>query len=281
LTKYSYGISKTLLIPFIIFICIILCGMEWSDYMNLGIAGEKLIKSYEGFPVNADGNPVGYLDSGGIPTIGWGHTGTVDGVAVYEGMVITVSKAQELFNSDVASAVNTINSLVTVPLTQAQFDALVSFCFNIGGTQFRSSTLLKKLNAGDYVGASNEFGRWVFDNGVRLQGLVDRREAEKNLFNSESYPEEPTEPTDPEEPDPTEPTPTPDPDNPPPYPKPDGEVWNAIIASSFNVNQVSTIQRSFLKTLNFGDNVKMKFTWNRGKNIGTSFTGKRLTIDTK
>ena len=78
-----------------------------------------------------------------------------------------------------------INGRVTVPLTQPQFDALVSFVFNVGAGAFRKSTLLKKLNAGDYAEATAEFPRWVKGGGKTLPGLVVRRAAEMLLFGSE------------------------------------------------------------------------------------------------
>ncbi len=75
-----------------------------------------------------------------------------------------------------------VNRLVTVPLTQNQFDALISFVFNLGIGNFRTSTLLKKLNAGDYTGAAKEFPPWVRADGKQLPGLIKRRDAEKALF---------------------------------------------------------------------------------------------------
>lgn len=250
--------------------------------MQLGIAGENLIKSYESLPVNSQGNPIGYLDPVGIPTIGWGHTGSVDGVAVYEGMVITKAKAQELFNADVASFVNTINSTVTVTLTQAQFDALVSLVYNIGGTNWRSSTLLRLLNQGNYAGASEQFGVWIKAKGKVLQGLVDRRKAERNLFDSQTYPEGTPDPEDPEVIIPPPPNPEPNPEVPPPYSPPDGQVYMDIENSSYNLNELTQQDIDFLSRLQYGDAVRMKFTFKRNKKeIGTTYTGKRLTFDNK
>ena len=83
---------------------------------------------------------------------------------------------------DVAESERAVNQHVHVPLTQHQFDALVSFVFNLGAGNFRTSTLLKKLNARDYDGAAQEFGRWVQAGGKTLPGLVRRREAESALF---------------------------------------------------------------------------------------------------
>ncbi|WP_312069487.1 lysozyme, partial [Acinetobacter sp.] len=75
-----------------------------------------------------------------------------------------------------------VNNLVKVPLSQNQFDALVSLTYNIGSTAFKNSTLLKKLNAKDYAGAADQFLRWNKGGGKVLKGLVRRREAERALF---------------------------------------------------------------------------------------------------
>ena len=83
---------------------------------------------------------------------------------------------------DVASSVSAVNRLVTVPLTQNQFDSLVDFVYNLGEGSFAKSTLLRKLNNKDYIGASEEFQKWVFDNGKVQPGLVSRRYREKQLF---------------------------------------------------------------------------------------------------
>lgn len=110
-------------------------------------------------------------------TIGWGHT-----KGVYQGMKINKPTAQEYFEQDVAWSVNAVNKLVKVGLSQNQFDALVSLVFNIGETNFRKSTLLRKLNAGDYEGAAEEFPRWVYQKGEVLRGLVRRRAEEMEIF---------------------------------------------------------------------------------------------------
>lgn len=121
-----------------------------------------------------------YLD-GDVWTIGWGTT-RINGKPVTPGMTITREQAAEYFNHDIAHFEKDIATLVKVKLTDNQFSALVSFIFNIGTTQFQKSTLLKKLNAGDYTGAAREFDRWVYDNGNVLPGLVTRRQKEKELF---------------------------------------------------------------------------------------------------
>ena len=143
--------------------------------MNIAKPGLDLIKSYESLSLKA------YRDSGGVPTIGWGSTRGVKG-----GMKITPEQAEQRLLEDVADAEATVNKRVTVPMAQHQFDALVSFVFNVGGGAFRKSTLLEKLNLADYSGAANELSRWVKANGRVLPGLVKRRAAERALFLSES-----------------------------------------------------------------------------------------------
>lgn len=139
--------------------------------MNTSQKGIDLIKSFEGCRLKA------YKCPAGIWTIGYGHTS-----GVKEGQMITFSMAEQFLKQDLKRFETSVNNLVTVAITQNQFDALVSFCYNLGAMALKSSTLLKKLNNGDYNGAAEEFDRWVYANGVKLQGLVRRRAAEKELF---------------------------------------------------------------------------------------------------
>ena len=121
-----------------------------------------------------------YLDPGRVETIGYGHTGE----GVEEGK-ITPQRAEELLQKDLSQKAEAVSRLVEVPLSQNQFDALVSFTFNVGEGNLANSTLLKKLNAGDYEGAANEMERWVYDKEASdkpLRGLVKRRKEEKELF---------------------------------------------------------------------------------------------------
>lgn len=136
--------------------------------------GRCLIGSAEGLRLDA------YLD-GDVWTIGWGTT-RINGKPVTQGMKITRDQAIEYFNHDMSHFEQEICDCVKVPLTDNQFAALMSFIYNFGGTKFRSSTLLKKLNQRDYQGAANEFGRWIHADGQVLQGLVTRRQKEKELF---------------------------------------------------------------------------------------------------
>jgi lysozyme len=138
-------------------------------------AGRKaadLIQQSEGLRLTA------YRDTGGVLTIGYGHTGP----DVYEGQTITKAEAERLLRQDMQTAANAVREFVGVPLSPAQFDALTSFVFNVGRAAFARSTLLRKLNARDYAGAAAEFDRWVYDNGRKLPGLVARRAEERALF---------------------------------------------------------------------------------------------------
>lgn len=138
--------------------------------------GIELIKEFEGCRLTA------YKCPAGVWTIGYGHTGTVDGKAVASGMSITAKKATELLKADLAKFEAAVNTYVTAPITQNMFDALVSFAFNCGAGALKGSTLLKKLNAKDYDGAAAEFARWNKAGGTVLNGLVRRRERERQLF---------------------------------------------------------------------------------------------------
>lgn len=153
-----------------------LVPVELGTPMRTGAAGIALIKRWEGGPYLT-----AYRDPGGVPTIGWGHTGP----DVRMGLTITRQRAQDLFDQDLRDAESAVFRYVTVPLTQGQFDALVSFVFNVGAAGFSTSTLRRKLNARDYAGAAAEFDRWVYDKEASpdpLPGLVSRRNQEQALF---------------------------------------------------------------------------------------------------
>lgn len=119
-------------------------------------------------------------------TIGWGHTGP----EVHKGLVWTQEQADAQFLIDVARFERDVASLVKVPLTQGQFDALVLFAYNVGSDidsdtvaeGLGDSTLLRKLNAGDYEGAALEFRKWNKNDGKVMRGLIRRRAAEECLF---------------------------------------------------------------------------------------------------
>lgn len=127
-------------------------------------------------------NLVGYIDGGGVPTIGWGHTGKVDGKPVAKGMRINLSKAEELFQADTEWACAAVERYVRVDLNDYQFGALASWTLNVGEAQMKKSTLVKKLNNGDYDSVPREFMKWVNDNGKRVPGLVNRRARDAALW---------------------------------------------------------------------------------------------------
>ena len=143
----------------------------------------NIIKESESFFPNA------YRDPGGIPTIAWGHT---DGVKM--GDTCTREQGAAFLISDVSYAERIVKDSVKVPLSQNQFDALVSFAFNVGPGKAgqksgfvvlqsgNPSTLLRLINAGDFKGAALQFGRWITQNGRELPGLVTRRAREAALF---------------------------------------------------------------------------------------------------
>ena len=146
--------------------------------MKISENGLNLIKEFEGLSLKP------YLDVVKIPTIGWGNTYYPDGKKVtLNDKPISEIEATELLNYVAQKDFgDKILQLVKVPLNQNQFDALVSICYNIGMGNFSKSTLLKKINQGDFKGASLEFERWNKAGGVVLAGLVKRRLKEKALF---------------------------------------------------------------------------------------------------
>lgn len=142
--------------------------------------GVKAIIAFEGMELNA------YLCPAGVWTIGVGHTGDVDGKPIRKGLLITQAKAMELLRSDLANIEKFIDGQPFArKLTQGQFDALVSFVFNVGTAAFRTSTLYRKL-CSCVATAAVEFGRWVYGtvNGKKekLPGLVARRKHEREMF---------------------------------------------------------------------------------------------------
>ncbi|MGT5005388.1 lysozyme [Escherichia coli] len=147
--------------------------------MQTSDKGIALIKQFEGCKLTAYPDP----GTGGAPwTIGYGWTQPVDGKPVRPGMTIDQATADRLLKTGLVSYENDVLRLVKVKLSQSQFDALVSFTYNLGSRSLSTSTLLSKLNAGDYAGASDEFLRWNKAGGKVLNGLTRRREAERALF---------------------------------------------------------------------------------------------------
>lgn len=139
-------------------------------------AREQLVKRFEGLVLSVYPDP----GSGGAPwTAGYGHTGG----DVAPGMKVTQEMADHWLSIDLAFAEKRVRALVTRAITQHEFDALVDFEYNTG--HLHGSTLLKLVNAGDHDGALHEFGRWTLAQGVVLKGLVARREAEADWFDTE------------------------------------------------------------------------------------------------
>ena len=142
--------------------------------MRVSQNGIDLIKKFEGLRLTA------YICPAGVLTIGYGHTGD----DVKSGLRITEEKAEELLWRDTESAQQTVSSFVTVKINQNEYDALVSFTFNIGPTAFVNSTLLRLLNHGaERTVVAAEFSRWVkAGDDEPVLGLVRRRDEEKKLF---------------------------------------------------------------------------------------------------
>lgn len=148
--------------------------------MKTSQAGIDLIHSFEQLRLKAYPDP-GSKD--GKPyTVGWGSTGPDIGL----GTVWTKEKADSRFASDLSKFEQAVSILIKVPLKQHQFDALVSFTYNLGIGSLKSSTLLKMLNSADYDGAGKQLLRWTKNDGVEMAGLVRRRKAELKMFNGES-----------------------------------------------------------------------------------------------
>lgn len=144
--------------------------------MQISNNGINLIKRFEGCELSA------YQDIVGVWTIGYGWTQPVDGKPISRGMAIDSATADRLLKTGVVQYEQAVNQLVKVAINQSQFDALVSFTYNLGTRSLSTSTLLKKLNAGDIAGAAAEFARWNRAGGKELAGLTRRREAERALF---------------------------------------------------------------------------------------------------
>lgn len=153
-----------------------------NEHLRLSPAGANLIKAFESCLRNLGGGRIAaYMDPVGVPTIGWGHTNH-HGRKFEMGDVWTKAEVDAEFLKDMAKFEDVVHRLVKVPLTQYQFDALVSFSFNCGEGALGKSTLLRKVNAGDFKGAAKEFSKWNKGGGRVLPGLVRRRASEALLF---------------------------------------------------------------------------------------------------
>ena len=156
--------------------------------MQMSENGQRKVADWEGFKHRA------YHDAAGKLTIGVGHLLTrselsageiwIQGAAVRYAAGLTDRQVLDLLAQDLEGAENAVNECVEVELQQNQFDALVSFCFNVGATAFKNSTLLRRLNQGGYEEVPAQLRRWVHCRGVVVPGLVSRREHEIALWNA-------------------------------------------------------------------------------------------------
>ena len=144
--------------------------------MNISQEGLDLIKKFEGCELKA------YQDSVGVWTIGYGHTKGVE-----EGQEITQDEAEDMLASELDEYEGYIRDMVECDLEQCQFDALVAWVYNLGPTNLRSSTMLKRLNKKDFDDVPNQIKRWDKAGGKVLAGLVRRREAESLLFEGKEW----------------------------------------------------------------------------------------------
>ena len=142
---------------------------------SISPSGLKLIKRFENISLKA------YQDEAGVWTVGWGST-----KGVKEGMRITIDRANEWFARDVLESEKTVKKFIDIPLSQNQYDALVSFTYNVGGEALRISTLRKLLNTKNYQSVPSQMQRWnkVTVKGVKKvsNGLVRRRKLESEVF---------------------------------------------------------------------------------------------------
>jgi lysozyme len=141
--------------------------------------GLRLISQWEGLYLRAYH---GAADRPGLLTIGYGHTDAAGPPTVTAGMTVTKDEAEAILRNDLSKCEQSVENMVAVELTDNQFAALVSFVFNVGEGIFGGSTLLRKLNKGDYSSVPTELMKWTRANGVRVQGLANRRAAEAGLW---------------------------------------------------------------------------------------------------
>ena len=144
--------------------------------MQISNKGLELIKFYEGLELEA------YKCAAGVLTIGYGWTHDVK-----EGDTITEERAEELLREGIVQYENAVDDLVDVPLEQHQFDALVSWVYNLGRANLASSTLLKKVNAQEYAEVPEQIKRWNKAGGKVLEGLTKRRESEAKLWSTGEF----------------------------------------------------------------------------------------------
>lgn len=144
--------------------------------MKISIEGLSLIKKFEGLELEA------YKCAAGVWTIGYGHTKDVK-----EGDKISKAEADEMLVHEIEEYENYVNTAVNVPLSQNQFDAIVSWVFNLGNGNLLASTMLKVINSGDHAGVPAQIKRWNKAGGKVLEGLIRRREAEALLYEGKDW----------------------------------------------------------------------------------------------
>lgn len=142
---------------------------------NITQNGIDIIKLFEDFSSTI------YICAADYPTIGYGHVIKSDEQGHFSSG-ITIEQAETLLRQDLATAERAVLRLINVPLTDGQFDALVSFTFNLGAGSLQRSTLRRKVNRGDHDAVPAEFAKWIWAGGRKLRGLIRRRTAEINLF---------------------------------------------------------------------------------------------------
>ena len=147
---------------------------------KVSVDGLRLVQRFEGLRLSS------YLDAVGVWTIGWGHTGQVDGQPLMADMTITREKADALLYLDLKRFEDCVQTSVARNATQDQFDAMVSFAYNVGCGAFKKSTLLKMFNASDDRAAS-QFARWNRGGGRVLKGLTRRRAVEAAMFRGDDW----------------------------------------------------------------------------------------------
>lgn len=164
--------------PYLTWMTPIKSSQEEGVLEGLSISGRGIdfIKRWEGFRATP------YYCSGGVLTIGWGHTKTAKNYNR-----ITKLQGEELLVGDLRVYENYVKKYVTVSLNQYQYDALVSFCFNLGGEALRTSSLKRVLNEGNYRSAANWFPRYCYAGKKMLPGLLARRNQEKSMFLTGTY----------------------------------------------------------------------------------------------
>ncbi len=146
-------------------------------YMRTSINGIEVIKQFEGFSAKPYLCPANYL------TIGYGHViSEKEKLSTHHSPLITKLQAEELLRHDLQKFESAISKLISVPLTQNQFDALVSFTYNLGAGALQRSTLRSKINRNEHQLAATEFLKWVYAGGRKLAGLLARRQAESTLY---------------------------------------------------------------------------------------------------